>query len=401
MSPGPRASVPAAHPLAPRLSRLGTGLPSLPRSIDYLVSEDTLDTPENRFLRFVLEEFLFVTEQIEAQLTLAGGAAAIFAEREVLPQREKLEEVLRHDFFSDVQRATQIGIASPVLQRKAGYREVLTAWLRFQCASRLAWVGGDDVFGGGQRDIATLYEYWLFFVLWDVIAKRLSGDAERSFASQIFERSSDGVGLKLKSGQHLPVEGLEIQHLGVRLRMQFSYNRTFRAAPTTNLTMRLPYSGNFPESGSWTRPMRPDFTLSFWPSEMSSEGAEVAGKMIHVHFDAKYRVEFLKDVFGSEDEDLQEEKWLQREGRFKRADLIKMHAYKDAIRRTQGAYVLYPGRREHQKGASTWRQYEELIPGLGAFSVRPGAEAEGSATLDAFISDILDNVAMRSKPRHP
>ena len=40
-----------------------------------------------------------------------------------------------------------------------------------------------------------------------------------------------------------------------------------------------------------------------------------------------------------------------------------MHAYKDAIRRTGGAYILYPGESEE------WRKigFHEVIPGLGAF----------------------------------
>ena len=38
-----------------------------------------------------------------------------------------------------------------------------------------------------------------------------------------------------------------------------------------------------------------------------------------------------------------EEKSENRKGIYKNADLLKMHAYKDAIRRTGGAYVLYPG----------------------------------------------------------
>jgi predicted component of viral defense system (DUF524 family) len=37
------------------------------------------------------------------------------------------------------------------------------------------------------------------------------------------------------------------------------------------------------------------------------------------------------------------EKAENRKGIYKNADLLKMHAYKDAIRRTGGAYVLYPG----------------------------------------------------------
>ena len=47
-------------------------------------------------------------------------------------------------------------------------------------------------------------------------------------------------------------------------------------------------------------------------------------------------------------ENLDAEKAEQRAGNYKRADLLKMHAYRDAIRRSAGAYVLYPGsEKEH------------------------------------------------------
>src|SRR5829696_8253469 len=38
-----------------------------------------------------------------------------------------------------------------------------------------------------------------------------------------------------------------------------------------------------------------------------------------------------------------EEEEVERLARSKREDLLKMHAYRDAIRRSAGAYVLYPG----------------------------------------------------------
>ncbi len=51
-------------------------------------------------------------------------------------------------------------MAVPVLQRKAGYREVFRWWLRFRTAAELSWEGGEELFHAGQRDVADLYEYW-------------------------------------------------------------------------------------------------------------------------------------------------------------------------------------------------------------------------------------------------
>ena len=47
-----------------------------------------------------------------------------------------------------------------------------------------------------------------------------------------------------------------------------------------------------------------------------------------------------------------------------------MHTYNDAIRRTIGSYVLYPGNINHaDKGNKVFSLYDEILPGVGAFSI--------------------------------
>lgn len=71
-----------------------------------------------------------------------------------------------------------------------------------------------------------------------------------------------------------------------------------------------------------------------------------------------------------------------------------MHAYRDAIRRSSGAYVLYPGV-DNEPLKRT--EYHEVLPGVGAFVLRPtenGQAATGSVTaLHRFLDDALDHVA--------
>ena len=72
-----------------------------------------------------------------------------------------------------------------------------------------------------------------------------------------------------------------------------------------------------------------------------------------------------------------------------------MHAYKDAIRRTYGAYILYPGLESGSGGDPyySWIGYHEVLPGLGAFTVRPGEDQEvGLKSLKEFFEDIFDNM---------
>lgn len=168
----------------------------------------------------------------------------------------------------------------------------------------------------------------------------------------------------------------------------FSYNRTFNRAGEDQ-------EQNYPRSGSWTKQMRPDYTLSLWPVGFTEEEAEVQELVVHVHFDAKYKVEDLGRIFGDGNSELDNEKEEQRQGIYKRADLLKMHAYRDAIRRTAGAYVLYPGT-ESQK----WRGFHEILPGLGAFALRPSAGGDdGSQELREFIKSIAEHVCDRASAR--
>ena len=144
--------------------------------------------------------------------------------------------------------------------------------------------------------------------------------------------------------------------------------------------------------------MRPDYTLSLWSGEISEQEAERQELIIHIHFDAKYRLEkvLLEDAISDDNmsAELDEEKQQQEMGIYKRADLLKMHAYKDAIRRTGGAYVLYPGTENKEL-----RGFHEIVPGLGAFSIRPGHWQEDSIYLKQFLAEVKAHLLDRTSDR--
>jgi hypothetical protein len=96
---------------------------------------------------------------------------------------------------------------------------------------------------------------------------------------------------------------------------------------------------------------------------------------------------------GSE-ENLNNEKTENHGGVYKNADLLKMHAYKDAIRRTGGAYVLYPGDKKINK-----KGFHEIIPGLGAFPMKPSKSESGVSDLKVFILSVIDHFINRASQR--
>lgn len=375
-----RLAVPTKHPLH-------TTLTTLPEFVTVTRSMPTQDTPENRFVKFVLRSFHGFLDAMRSRIVDKAKDAGLVQEITVLCVR--LDEALASDVLRHVGEPTFLPLGSPTLQRREGYREVLQAWLNFAMAAKLVWHGGEQVFGAGQRDVATLYEYWVFFELLDVVASVFKLDKPAN--ETLLEPTTDGFGLKLKAGKFMALKGRSNQS-GRVLKMQFSYNRSFRATQTPLVP------------GSWTENLRPDYTLSLWPVGFSAAEAELQEMMVHVHFDAKYRIDQMAALLSEAtdtatlDEEalgavLDAEKQEERGGSYKRADLLKMHAYRDAIRRTQGAYVIYPG----QAGADKrLESFHEVLPGLGAFALRPGM---GTTVLESFLLDVVRHVADRASAR--
>jgi predicted component of viral defense system (DUF524 family) len=437
-----RTSLPDKHYLR------SCGLQSIPEKITSIRKIDSVDTAENRFIKYALEVFLKFCSDINKA---SKEETKLFRESDVLIH--ELESYLHHSVFKEISRPDTLKINSPILQRKESYREVLRVWLMFDLAAKLIWKGGEDVYSAGKKDIAVLYEYWLFFKLLELFQNIF--EIEPKDISDLIQPTTDGLNLKIKQGNHTALRG--VYNSGNRkLNIRFNYNRSFSGLK------------NYPQSGSWTNTMRPDYTLSFWTYGVSEKEAENQELIVHIHFDAKYKVANLRNVINEvanqnnqielgiiskfsltnfswkyiydlliykgyakgknkdsfallsffwEEADIEsigeitgknytelieviqqailsEEKEENKKGIYKNADLLKMHAYKDAIRRTGGAYVLYPGETSVKK-----KGFHEIIPGLGAFPVRPSAEDSGIEELKIFIYEVIDHFINRASQR--
>lgn len=353
------------------------GIETIPERINSIRKTDSIDTPENRFIKHALENFLKFCTDINNKAK-EFKHSKLEKESEILIR--ELESQLHHSFFKEISRPTTLKLNSPVLQRKEGYREVLKVWLMYDLAAKLIWSGGDEIYSGGKKDIATLYEYWLFFTLLELFQSIF--DIEPKSIDELIRETPDGLNLQIKQGEFTALDGT--YNSGNRkLNIRFNYNRSFSGKKT------------YPKPGSWTTTLRPDYTLSFWPTGIDEDEAEKQELIVHIHFDAKYKIANLADFLNQEGEiDLDQEKIENRKGVYKNADLLKMHVYKDAIRRTGGAYVLYPGDSSiNQKG------FHEIIPGLGAFPVKPSKLDSGIGELKAFILEVIEHFINRASQR--
>lgn len=355
---------------------MNMGVDSVPRTIKVPYKKDTVDTLENQFVKYVLMSFMSFCSQIQS-LKKANERL----KREASIAISTLANYLSFSIFREVSMPSLLSLNSPALQRKEGYREILQAWLIFDLAAKLSWKGGDDVYEAGKRNVATLYEYWLFFKLLEAIGNIFNISPEDK--KDLVKTDTENINLELKQGKTKMVRGT--YDAGVRkLNVRFYYNRTFSSI------------NNIHDAGSWTRTMRPDYTLTVWPGDIDENQAEREDLIVHIHFDAKYKLHkiLLNNDEEETEETLNEEKKQQELGIYKDVDLYKMHTYKDAIRRTGGAYILYPGDvNKKMKG------YHEIIPGLGAFSIKPNTSEADMEPLKNFIKEVVIHLLDRTSQR--
>ena len=376
-------------PLPENHSLRKSNINSVPLKINSHRKIENVDTPENRFIKHVLEVFKKFCEECLAVFSLKQLAKPIQEAEQLI---HNLESQLNHPFFQNINHPTSLKLNSPVLQKRSGYREILNRWLQFDLASKLIWKGGEDVYNAGKKDIASLYEYWLFFTLYDLIKEKFNIQSvhydEKAY-NHLIVPTSDGLNVMVKSGKHTALEGVYTKR-NRDLKIKFSYNRTFKGGVEYNDA----------KSGSWTAPLRPDYTLSIWSNAFTEQQAEANESIVHIHFDAKYKItNFYQTVHSNLDgleleQTLNQEELDERKGTYKNVDLLKMHAYKDAIRRSGGAYILYPGAKE-----KPFRGFHEIIPGLGAFSVNPSTNKSEINELSKFIDSIIDHLLDRTSQR--
>ena len=381
---------------------------------------ESYDTPPNRFILFALNEFREVCDEVLEKFSQNHGPAY----KEALEMRNKLDTILTKPFFADVGDLNRIPYENQTLQRRAGYRDILSAWLLLQNAVRLNWPGKDDFYDGTNRDAATLYEFWLYFVLREVLQKDMgmreirSGAVKAGGAAPFCDRGINRINLQ-RGKESVSVyewEGKDCAKVRVHLYYNRSFSRHVGHKDESDGVVRS-YRSDPKKPGSYSRIFRPDFTLVFFPVQhgvglkvpAAEEKAEEQNAIGYLHFDAKYRIEDLTEALGEDEEketDKAKERFLDDErdetkarNTYRRGDLYKMHTYNDAIHRTAGSYVFYPGR--GNEGKTEFCRYEEIVPGVGAFRMVPcNPAADGTEDANAKSSRFILRQFIENVLRH-
>lgn len=387
----------------------------LPELIATTRKYDSYNTPANQFIKFAFKNFIQICQNV---ITYVGDYSY---KDEAIYLKQSLEVFLMDPFFDDVKELSSMPVNNQVLQKREGYSQIFYAFNMLDLAMQLNWEGQKDVYEGEARNIALLYEYWLVFKFIEIFRKLgaiIDFNLDDEKTAKKFLSKENGLLISLSQGKpsYIPME-LEDK----KVKINFYYNRTFS---------KKDFSDTYYE-GSYSRDFRPDYTLAIFPSDIANERTAIKeGLVSFIHFDAKYRVTDITSLFGKDVKEIIEEKkehnpsdltedekkflddslsgkekeefeekitgdYLSSEKReetintYNRGDLLKMHTYNDAIRRTVGSYVLYPGKENNEK--DRFKVYDELLPGVGAFAIRPGDKTrKGEEAVKQFIFDIID-----------
>ena len=299
---------------------------NIPLSVNETKYEDTIDVSENRFYKYFLE---LISDLIDDLLTKINEGYA-YDKLEVYKQ--ELNYYLSQRYFKEISRLDHIPLNSQVLQKKEGYRDILSYYLMFEFGFKINWKELTDKFKGHEKKVYELYEYWCYFKLIEIMQELC--DCKVNF-EDIFTISEDGMSIELREGiiKSFNYNGVEID---------LFYNKTFKK--TDN------------EYKSYSVKLRPDYTLRVNASD----------KKYFIHFDAKYKMYVDSD-------------------KFKNEDIVKMHAYKDAIPNTIGAYVIYPGINNE-----LYYENEKCIRSVGAFGLIPGEEK--TKKISEFIKNLISDI---------
>jgi hypothetical protein len=151
----------------------------LPRRVWQRLPAETFDSAENRFVLAFLEQLLIAAESLPAQPWWKNVPSEHKAAIRALSSL--LRQTIYHPMFAEVGALAHLPLSSQVLLRREGYRDLLLLWQRFHQARRPLFEPLQQAID--LRDIARVYEMWVFFALVQKIicslaARRISGSID-------------------------------------------------------------------------------------------------------------------------------------------------------------------------------------------------------------------------------
>jgi uncharacterized protein len=312
--------------------------------------ELTIDTLENRFVKFMmgrlvdkLTDLLYRVrsqrkwDKDEKNTELIDGIQKMIM---------KLEGKRRSPFWARIGRLDR-SLSSLILQMAPGYRD---AYQIFLTVSKGLILQG-KFYQMSVKDVATLYEYWTFLKLGQILSKRYE-----LVSQDIVKINNEGLFVNLEGNR---TAKRIYRHPITKEKIELTYQK---------------YEGNLP-----TLPQKPDTMLS-----IEKKGKDYSYRYI---FDAKYRIDYAQK--GSYYQNRYQTPGPMEE------DINTMHRYRDSIvtinngpyeRTAFGAYVLFPWFQEDiYKEHHFYKSINEV--NIGALPFLPNA----TTLVEQFLERLIDS----------
>lgn len=248
----------------------------------------TVDTPENRFVKFFIKTLLDIVST-NLEKVNKNNKKLIY---ELENDKKILDKILDNLFWNDIGNIYRIPYNSQILQKKYPYNVLFQAYSELLIKSRITLLDIDRKFSVGQKDLPILYQYWVFIKIFSYLCEKHNVKYQMD---NWLNYDLGNLSVTLKEG----VCSYAKFKLEKDLDLYLYYNKKY-----TNLN-------NIYNGRSYSHNLKPDISL-----ELLKDDKLVA----IIHFDAKYK--------------------KPSDGTFISDDLNKMHTYKDAILGTIGAYSI-------------------------------------------------------------
>lgn len=319
----------------------------------------TLDTHENRFLKYLILSIISKLKEIKRKYYKLDRKK----DNALIGNFDNMIGILNGYINNSFLR--QIGEYKPkqslslVIQMGAGYKDAYKCYLILKKGLTLY----GDVFKLSMKDLALLYEYWCFIKINNILRKKY-----KMIKNDMIKISTSGIFVTLEKGKRSEV--------------------TYRN-PENGEEFIISYNKSM---GSQTVSQRPDNIFS-----IEKEGnSKIRYNYI---FDAKYRLNYAKEgtyykkVYGKPGPE--------------ESDINTMHRYRDAIifnnkkdseyeRDIFGAFVLFPYKNEEEYREHDFYKSIDTV-NIGGIPLLPSS----STILEEFLDELIEESSYSSYERSP
>lgn len=307
--------------------------------------EETIDTFENQFIKYVLELLYDYLQGIQRD---------DFGDKikwEIEQSMSIVSQYLETPFFTQISKLKYFSLNSKVLQRRYPYNKFLQFYFSWDMSSSVFFDIYDEMFCMGQKDVPTMYEYFCFITFVKELDNRYGRESLVDNELIVYQDST--LNFKLKSGIRSELK----YSIGDGKYLKLFYNKAYNS--TKYIVSGRSYSNN----------LEPDISL-----ELFNDNRLIG----IIHFDAKYKVSATND--------------------FKVEDLNKMHTYKDAIMGTLASYILYPGKQEKifKQEEFGFCNEEDIFPSVGACPLSINTDSTELAYIFSIVDRFIDLLDTKS-----